>query len=41
MKVYTENSVARYEHLPMHHRKMYWTDYLKRLVEFALHDGYE
>ena len=38
MKVYAENSFARYEHLPMHHRKMYWTDYLKRLVEFALHD---
>ncbi len=38
MKVYRDNSFKRYEHLPLHHRKMYWTDYLVRLVHFSLYD---
>lgn len=36
MNVYRDNSFKRYEHLPMHHRLLYWTDYLQRLVEFSL-----
>jgi hypothetical protein len=38
MKVYKENSFTRYEHLPMHHRLMYWVDYLNRLVHYSLSD---
>ena len=38
MKVYKENSFTRYEHLPMHHRLMYWVDYLNRLVQYSLSD---
>ena len=38
MKVYEDTSFNRYEHLPMHHRMLYWVDYLDRLVQFSLHD---
>ena len=38
MKVYEENSFTRYEHLPMHHRMLYWVDYLDRLVKYSLYD---
>lgn len=38
MKVYADNSFQRYEHLPMHHRMLYWVDYLDRLVKFSLYD---
>jgi len=38
MKVYDDTSFARYEHLPLHHRRLYWLDYLDRLITFSLHD---
>ena len=38
MKVYEISSFNRYEHLPLHHRMLYWVDYLDRLVQFSLHD---
>jgi len=36
MKVYTDSSFQRYEHLPMSERITYWAEYLNRLVEFSL-----
>lgn len=36
MKVYHDTSFSRYEHLPLHHRRLYWLDYLNRLIEYSL-----
>lgn len=38
MKVYKDTSFSRYEHLPLHHRRLYWLDYLERLIQYSLSD---
>lgn len=38
MKVYKDFSFSRYENLPLSQRRMYWLDYLNRLVQFSLYD---